>query len=232
MAQSIFMHIVGIFDSPEYSDRYTIAFDWVDNSGRREVVSLSDKGVTAWGSMRDSDLNDLKAITKSQLPEPVIKYLERLECRPSGRVGFKQSPSMTTPTTPKDRLIDATELAHRISSVLIEAAKQAWENRVDTLQQGLPDADTWPGQALAIDVRDFEFAVGAKTDNYYGSKMMQITDDIIVLAHRPVNKFALMPDRTRPEEPWANTMIVRTLENIAVLNRDMIKAISDFVSLH
>lgn len=60
--------------------------------------------------------------------------------------------------------------------------------------------------------------------------MMQITDDIIVLAHRPVNKFALMPERTRPEEPWAHEMIIRTLENITVLDRDMFAAIGELSS--
>lgn len=173
---SIFQHIVGIFDTPEFADRYTIAFDWVDGNGRREVLSLSDnpgspQGVTAWGSMKDADLYDLATITKAQLPNAVIKYIETLEVSPSGRAApalnrtAKQPPATYRPpdvTNPHDRMDTALELAHRISSVLADAAKKAWENRVDVLQAGLPQADTWPGQALAIDVRDFEFVVGQR----------------------------------------------------------------------
>ena len=130
------------------------------------------------------------------------------------------SPIINSPTNPHDRMDEALDLAVGISDVLLNAVRHAWHSRINKLDG--------KAKQLIDDASLFETMVGSSSATYFYQKKVDcIIDDIIFLAERPVNKFALMPDRTRPEEPWANEMVVQTMEQIVTLQGNMIGAIAE-----
>jgi len=130
------------------------------------------------------------------------------------------SPMINSPTNPHDRMGTALDTAYNISIILISSAHKAWRDRIYSIV-GAVETD------FTLEIVDFNYAIGSQDDGFYTKKIELICQDILRLANRPVNKFALMPDRTRPEEPWANELNVDILENITLLQKDMIGAISD-----
>ena len=126
---------------------------------------------------------------------------------------------INSPTNPHDRMGTALDTAYNISVILVSSANKAWHDRTYSIV-GSVKTD------LILETVDFNYAIGSQ-DGFYTKKIEQIVQDIRRLANRPVNKFALMPERTRPEEPWANELNVSILENIALLQKDMIRAIAD-----
>ena len=121
---------------------------------------------------------------------------------------------------PHDRMDTALDTAYNISVILVSSANKAWHDRTYSIVGSVKT------DLILETVFDFNYAIGSQ-DGFYTKKIEQIVQDIRRLANRPVNKFALMPERTRPEEPWANELNVSILENIALLQKDMIKAIAD-----
>ena len=130
------------------------------------------------------------------------------------------TPMINSPTNPHDRMDEALDLAAGISDVLLNAVRHAWHSRTNKLEGKT--------KQLIDDTSLFETMVGSSSaNNFYQKKVDCIIEDIVCLAERPVNKFALMPDRTRPEEPWANETVVQTLEQIITLQGYMIGAIAE-----